>query len=373
MRISLRAGVVALAGLVLLGGAAPTRAVVIEGGDFVDLANERRDVSFESGNTNPGYTDPTMQQQTNFRLLAAAIRIGDTVTADNLAAPLGYEVVQYTDNVSADVYLGVREVLVNGEQTKGWGTYFVNTNATADAMIQAPHIRSETNIEDVIARVFRESGAQFFMLGGSHRSNGGVNNADPADHTDTIFHQVHEEWNGPSGQTVAYQFHGFAFDTETFALDTEVVLSNGDGSVSGEVVTLDAAIDGAGFVSYAYNTLNPLDPLNIAVNGVEDGAQFDDLAATTNVQGIFSRSTHGEVFVHIEIITAIRTDANDLAAIATAAAGAVAQSNAIPVPSPSSLAMGLAGLGVLMKRRGRGRGNASLVPVDQPPDSVPEL
>lgn len=351
MRMFLRAGAFALAGIVALAVGAPAGAVVIEGGDFVDLANERRSVSFESGNTNPGYVDPTMQQQADFRSLVEAVRIGDTVTADALAAPLGYEVVRYTDSVSTDVYLGVREVLVNGEQTRGWGTYFVNTSATADAMIQAPHIRSETNIEDVIALVFRESGARYFMLGGSHRSNGGTNNADPADHTDTIFHQVHEQWNGPSGQTVGYQFHGFAFDDETFALDTEVVLSNGDGSVSDEVVVLDAAIDGAGFVSYAYNTLNPADPLNVAVNGNEDGAQFDDLAATSNVQGIFTRGTHGEVFVHIEIITAIRTDANDLATIATAMAGAVAQSNAI-VPTPSGAAMGFVGLVVLGRRRG---------------------
>lgn len=352
MRIELRAGVVALAGIVLWAAAAPARAVVvIEAGDFVDLANERRDVAFVSGNTNPGYVDPTNQQQADFRTMVAAIGAGNSAAADALAGGLGYEVVRYTDNVSGDTYLGVRETLVGGEQTRGWGTYFVNTDATADAMIQAPHIRSETAIEDVIANVFRESGARYFMLGGSHRSNGGTNNADPADHTDTIFHQVHEQWNGPDGETVAYQFHGFTFDTETFALDTQVVLSNGDGSVSGEVVTLDAAIDGAGFVSYAYNTLNALDPLNVAVNGSEDGAQFDDLAATTNVQGIFSRGTHGEIFVHIEIISDIRGDANDLAAISTAAANAIALSNAIPIPTPTGLGMGVVGLVVLVRRR----------------------
>ena len=49
------------------------------------------------------------------------------------------------------------------------------------------------------------------------------------------------------------------------------MLSNGDGTVSTEVVELDAQLEASSFQTYAYNTLAPTDPTNVAVNAGVDG------------------------------------------------------------------------------------------------------
>jgi len=90
-------------------------------------------------------------------------------------------------------------------------------------------------------------------------------------------------------------------------------LSNGDGSVSSEVLHLDGRFDADGFLAYAYNTLAPNDPLNLLVNDGVDGTTFsgnfdpDDkgLAGKSNDQGIHSRGLNG-IFVHVELEQSIR-------------------------------------------------------------------
>ena len=287
-------------------------AVPLEAGDFVEEVTRLKDLVFESGSDL--YVAPSLQEQTDFRALADAIWVGDTGGAQTLADGLGYEVLEFVDNVSGSAYYGIREVLTNGVQTKGWGSYFVNPSFEADALVEVPHVLWDTNSWDVGAKSFRDARARGFLMAGAHRNANGKNTADVA-HIDTsIFHHVHESWVGSSSATDAWQIHGFDLDKHaSFPDGTDAVLSNGDGSVSSEVLHLDGRFDEDGLVAYAYNTLNPNDPLNLLVNDGVDGTTFsgafdpDDkgLAGKSNDQGIYSRG-FGGIFVHVELEQSIR-------------------------------------------------------------------
>ena len=287
-------------------------AIPLESGDFVAEVTRLKDLVFESGSGL--YVAPSVQEQTDFRAVADALWAGDTAGAQALAAGLGYEVVEFVDNVSGSAYYGLREVLTNGVQTKGWGSYFVNPSFEADALVEVPHVLWDTNSWDIGAKSFRDARARGFLMAGAHRNANGKNTADVAHIDESIFHHVHESWIGGSSATDAWQIHGFDLDKHvSFPAGTDAVLSNGDGSVSSEVLHLDERFDADGFLAYAYNTLNPNDPLNLLVNDGVDGTTFSGafdpndkgLAGKTNDQGIYSRGLGG-IFVHVELEQSIR-------------------------------------------------------------------
>ena len=307
---------------------------VIESGDFVSHVESLRDLTFISGSND--YVAPTIAQRDNFALAAATLLSGDIATAETQAAVVNYDVVQYTDNVSTDVYYGLRERI--NASTRGWGSYFVNLNAAHEVLVEAPHPRFDTRSWEVVARAFRDSDARGFMMAGAHRNANGLGTADVAHLSESIFQEVHKAWVGGSAERTTYSIHGFDDANHSFPAGTDAVLSSGDGLVSTFVSALDDQLDAAGFLSYAYNTLDVNDPANVDVNEAVVGTTFTSLGGTTNVQGVYSRSLGGD-FVHVELEQSIRFDSGNR----TIAAGAL--SSAITgVPEPSSLML----LGPLM-------------------------
>ncbi len=306
----------------------PSGAITLETGDFVSEIERLRNLAFASGSNL--YVPPTVNEQENFSTLAAALLAGDTSAADTQAAALAYELVEYTDSASGAVYLGLREQLVGGETTLGWGSFFVAPTFLAEVLIEVPHPLNDTNTWDIAAIAFRETRSRGFLMAGAHRNANGLGTADVARLTDSIFHAVHTVWNGATAERPAWQIHGFDKDNHSFPVGTDVVLSNGDGGVTQEIVDLDGLMDDAGFPSYANNTLEADDPLNVQVNGAVDGITFSSLAATTNDQGIYSRSLGG-IFVHVELERRVRFDE----ANRNLAASLISQAISLPEPSPA--------------------------------------
>jgi hypothetical protein len=301
---------------------------VIENGDFVSHVQSLRDLTFDK---NTGlYVAPTDTERKDFALAAATLLSGEIATAEIQAAVVNYEVVQYTDNVSNDVYHGLREV--NNTPTRGWGSYFVNLSATHEALLEAPHPRFDTNSWDVAARAFRDSDSRGFMMAGAHRNANGVGTADVAHLSESIFQEVHKVWIGGSAERTAYSIHGFDLDKHaSFPTDTDAVLSSGTGMVSTFVNTLDDQLNAAGFLSYAYNTFDANDAANVAVNELVVGTTFSSLGGTTNKQGVYSRGLGGQ-FVHVELEQSIRFDESNRIIAAGAIASAITA-----VPEPSSI------------------------------------
>jgi hypothetical protein len=326
-------------------GAPLARALTVEQGDFLALVATLKSQAFAA---NSGlYVAPAAQQRSDFRQLAGEILAGDEAGADLLAGPLGYELVRYTDQTTAAIYLGVREILVGGLQTVGWGSYFVNLAFDEDVLVEAPHPLFDTNTPEIAARVFRDAGARGFLMAGAHRNANGVGTADVAHLATSVFQEVHEVFNGPSALTTAYSIHGFDADNyPTYPVGIDVVASNGDGGIGQTIVDLDATFEGGGLAFYAYNTLAANDPLNQTVNGGLAGTTFSDLGGTTNKQGVFSRGLGG-TFVHIEMEQSIRFNAGNRVAAAAAITAA------IQVPEPAAVWL-LAG-GLLLSALGRRR------------------
>lgn len=353
----------AVAVVVVATAMVPTaaRAVLIEVDDttFVDYVDELKSVVFANGSNL--YQPPSAQQLSDFRALAEGLWAATSeVELSALVGPadaLGYDVVRLEDVTGT--YFGVREQLNGGVQSVGWGSYFVRQGLRRDALVQAPHPLFDSNTPEVAARAFVQSQTRGFAMAGAHRNANGQGTADVAHLTDSVFQEVHESWNGPAGENIAWQVHGFKLENHLpdFPTDTDAVLSNGTGGVSPEIIALDAAIDALGldWVSYAYNNLGVNDPLNTMVNGTVDGADFGPpggLGATTNKQQLYSTGIGG-TFVHIELEQSFRLDNGsvDLPLAADAIADAIIDTTAL-VPEPASaLWLGVGGLVLASRRR----------------------
>ncbi len=262
------------------------------------------------------YTPPTAPQRTRFAQMAAFIAAGNLVAADGIAGGLGYEVVNLTDTDEGGNYLHLREITVGGKVVNGWGSYFYNPNSTNPVLIQAPHILHDTHSYDVATVALIHSGAAGLMFNGAHRDSGGAakgNVSDVAHLSESIFHTVHQTWTTDASMQ-AWQIHGFDLSKHPMMpAGTDVVLSNGNGRVSQEIIRLAAAFEDTSFINdaqsitHAYNTLDVNDPANVTVNGNVDGRVMGSLGGTRNLQGVFTRQLGG-TFVHIELERSIRLD-----------------------------------------------------------------
>jgi len=355
----------AAAALTLAVGAAQASLVNVDNTAFVDYVDQLKSKVIAK-ETNE-YDVPTDDELTDFSALANGLWAAKTdAQLQALVDPaddLGYDVVKLVDDGAT--YFGVIERLVNDVQTLGWGSYFVRQDERRDAIVQAPHPLFDSNTPEVAARAFVESKARGFAMAGSHRYANDNAVADVAHNTNTVFHKVHQAWNGPQGQNIAWQLHGFKFENhdDDFPDDTDAVLSNGTGAVSPEIVALDDLLDalGAEWTSYAYNDLDVNDPLNVEVNTssndvVIDGEDFGPpggLGATTNQQQQHSTSLGG-TFVHIELEQSFRLDNGGTAIplAGTAIADAIAQTTAL-VPEPATATLLLAPALVALTRRRR--------------------
>ncbi|MDB6028185.1 MAG: hypothetical protein JWM68_4408 [Verrucomicrobiales bacterium] len=292
------------------------------------------------GEDSNNYVAPTGTEWNQFRAAADALFNTNIVQAEILAAVLDYELIRFTHTNSGRILFGLRCRETNGAPTKGWGTYFVNTNFAVSALIEATHPQFDFRSPVLAADIFLKAGARGFLLAGANRHANGTNTADPCDLTNTIFHAVHAAWNGNSGENTAWQIHGFSVSGHPeFPASTLAVLSTGQSGtnwMSTNVVRLDQRLEWNGIKSYAYNRfLATNDPMNLLVNEGVAGQTFTNLAAQSNVQGQFSRGIGG-TFVHVETATVVRTNVATRTAAADAVASAVllSRTNALPTLNP---------------------------------------
>ena len=319
----------ALAALTALTATTPATALTSESGSFVGLMSDQRDLAFPSGSGL--YVPPTANDLADMRLLAEALAAEDIPLLQARALAVDYEVVEFTDDFTGNTYLGVRENLVNGEFTRGWGTYWVDQTHGVDAIVSAPHPLFDVNSTLIAANAFRRGDARFYMQAGAHRNANGFNTADVADDTPTVFNEINRVFHDTSVSR-HWQVHGFTFnDQPGWPTTTDAILSNGTGNITEEIVILDAELEDEGFETYVYNQLGVGNAINQAVNDGLDGADFFQLSALGNGQKNYAFSV-GDVFVHIELEWNIRNNATDRIAASQAIADAMTTANQVPTP-----------------------------------------
>jgi len=268
---------------------------------------------------------------------------GDFSLAERNAAALDYELIIFTHTNDQRTFPALKSRETNSVPTRPWGTYFINTNFATSALVAAPHPQFDFRTPPLAAEIFLKSGALGLLIAGAHRNANGTGTADPGNLTNTMFHAVHEAWSGVNGKNTEWQIHGFnQANHPEFPTDCLVVLSTGvnrSNVMSGNIIALDRQLEWNWLKSYAYNdTLPEDDPLNVAVNEGVAGTNFDGLAATHNVQGIYSRALGG-TFVHVEHAKVVRTNTalRTRAADAVATAILLSRTNTLTVPSPPLL------------------------------------
>ena len=149
--------------LLTFGLSVTTWGLTIESDDFVAEVERLRDLTFDK-NTNL-YVEPTPAERNDVSTLASTFWAGDIAQADLFAGALNYEIVEFTNTITSDVYHGLRELLVNGDQPLGWGSYFVNLTFNADNLVEVPHPRFDTNSLERRRKSLSTSGSAGFYDG----------------------------------------------------------------------------------------------------------------------------------------------------------------------------------------------------------------
>ncbi|HEX6960245.1 MAG TPA: hypothetical protein VF175_00145 [Lacipirellula sp.] len=319
---------VLLGSLSLADGAALAESLKQESGRFADLVARlasREYVLGESSRDDRPYVDPSPALNA-FRHVASAMAWGDVNAAAKQARELDYELIEFTDVETKRTYHVLREDLEALEKIRGWGSYIINPNSRVDALVEVPHPFADMHTPEIGGQIFEECEARGFLLAGAHREK-----ADVPDLVDSIFHQVHTAWIGPSGQVAAWQIHGFASVKHPFPNGAKVVTSTGDGEIVPEIAALDSVMEDRGLRSYVFNELPAKAQENRELNGGVPGVTFTSLAATKNEQGRHSRSLGG-AFVHVELDVEVRADEQRRQVASSAIAAAIAQPAAEDVP-----------------------------------------
>jgi hypothetical protein len=269
--------------------------------DLIARLASREYVLGEPGRDDRPYVDPA-EVLNAFRHVASAMAWGDVNAAARQAAKLDYEVVEFQDERTKKLYLVLRENLDVVETIRGWGSYIVNPQSKVDALVEVPHPFADAHTPEIGGRVFAECEAKGFLLAGAHRAK-----ADVPDLVDSVFHQVHTAWIGPSARVTAWQIHGFSSTKHAFPRGAQVVTSTGGGDIVPAVAELDSVMDERGLTSYVFNELPAEGDENRELNGDVPGVTFTSLAAAKNEQGRLSRSLGGS-FVHVELDADVRAD-----------------------------------------------------------------
>lgn len=271
------------------------------------------------------YVDPTPALHA-FRHLAAALAWGDVKDAAIEAAKLDYELIKFIDAATERRYYVLRENR-SGGVLRGWGSYILNPDSQVNVIVEAPHPIADAQTPEIGGAVFELADAKGFLLAGAHRLK-----ADVPDLVDSIFHQVHTAWVGPNATNAAWQIHGFASYKHGFPENVQVIASTGDGSIRPELAVLNEKLEQEGLGTYVFNESPVHSSDNRQLNGDVPGVTFSALAATTNEQGRHLRSLGG-AFVHVELESQVRLDAEQAGRAASVIAAAMCEPPAVRVAS----------------------------------------
>jgi len=261
-----------------------------DSGDFVGLiAGIKSHMPSQGSN---GYRVPTAGELRKWETAIQVLQAGRLSDAASIVAAMDYKLVEYTDQPAGALYL----IFMEQEPiTRGWGTYAYNPNHERNIHIHVDHPVFDLNTYRVGSSAFRELGAEWFFMAGTHRYANPNGESDMARAADSVFQTFHEQLL--STETVALSIHGFSPAAHDPPISrSDIILSAGQTS-SGvwEVPEITLTLRDA-FVRRGYAT---------AVAFQDPG--FLDLSGGINPQGQYANETVGfGHWIHIELTRSIR-------------------------------------------------------------------
>ena len=126
-------------------------------------------VSAMPGSGSNGFVIPSFATLQKWSVLFNTLVDADFLRADSIVKadfPY-YQLIEFTDTGYQNrVFYMLKE---NAPIERGWGTFLVNPDYLRQVAIEVPHARYDTNTHREGADVFRETGARFLLMSGTHR------------------------------------------------------------------------------------------------------------------------------------------------------------------------------------------------------------
>ncbi|MBT8074814.1 MAG: hypothetical protein HKP21_14030 [Xanthomonadales bacterium] len=204
--------------------------VVRESGDLESYLNS---ISF--GVEDDGrFKIPTAGQLADFETVVNLVLQADYDNAHTAAEALGYELVAYTDSVTAKLFYVLREINpIPSPLANGNGIYIFRPAAAYNVAIHAPHPAADRNTNKGAITTFMASDVRYFMMAGAHRrshpdpsSCQGFSDYRPSDavhNTAHYFFVAHKALENFDDSIHYVELHGYgssSFDTIASQCDT---------------------------------------------------------------------------------------------------------------------------------------------------------
>ena len=181
--------------------------------------------AIEFGSENDGvFKIPGTQQLTDFESVVSLIMQAEYDQASVLAASVAYELVAYTDTITAKLFYVLREINpYPSAQANGGGIYVFQPLATYNVAIHAPHPRFDTNTNRSAISAFFASNARYFLMAGSHRRShpdpsscqnfSDYRPSDAIHNTAHFFYAAHKAMEDFDKSIHYMELHGFSSDS----------------------------------------------------------------------------------------------------------------------------------------------------------------
>ncbi|MEE9407450.1 MAG: T9SS type A sorting domain-containing protein [Polaribacter sp.] len=187
------------------------------------------------------YEVPNSTQLNNWNIIIDFLLANDLTNARSNANGLDYQVTEFTDtSISPNQFFYVLEK--QSSSSNYWGTYvFSKTPIRNNLIIQAPHIKNDTNTGQQAVHCFKNTLARAVFISGTHRCNSNSFSScsgttstcnsgsqsyrvsDMAHNVTTMFQKTTENLFTNISNSVFIQLHGFGKKST----DPYVIMSNG--------------------------------------------------------------------------------------------------------------------------------------------------
>tara|TARA_R110002096_G_C14660704_1_gene727753 strand:- start:3396 stop:4706 length:1311 start_codon:yes stop_codon:yes gene_type:complete len=193
------------------------------------------------GDSGNNYVVPTTNQLNTWSLVIDALLFENINEAVLKSSEFNYQINEFTDtSLTPNQIFYILEEKSN--KSNYWGTYvFSKTPTISNLIIQAPHIKNDTNTGKQAVYCFKNNVAKAVFISGAHRCNNNNSSScsgttticnsgseayrvsDLAHNTQSVFQQTTENVFNAVSNSVFIQLHGFGKQ----ASDPYVIMSNG--------------------------------------------------------------------------------------------------------------------------------------------------